>query len=94
MRRPIVVAFDVSNDLKRDLVRGVLRRAGWAYQRSVWSIVPKSAGVDVRFLASGLSTFMAANDRLLVVEPCVDCHREALWLPAGYSPWPSGPSVI
>ena len=93
MRRPVLVVFDVAADGRRNQVRGAIQRLGWAYQRSGWILRP-SPTVTVDFVFEGLATLTTQTDRLLVVEPCVDCLRQSFWVPEAHAPWPASFVVV
>ncbi len=94
MRRPLVVAYDVTDDARRERVRTALRPAANWCQQSVWVIGPTS-GLAADAVRDALGALLGPGDRLRVYGLCADCLRACRWAPDRPEPfgW-YGPQVV
>ena len=84
---PLLVAYDVFDDARRDRVRNALAPMAFWYQRSLWVLPGPRPTLDA--LAEGLGWLVERSDKLLLTVPCGPCQRGALWAPAPDVPWPT-----
>lgn len=76
----MVTIYDVSDDQRRERLRGALRPIADHAQQSVWVVGPMP-GLTVDRLARGLVGLLAPPDRLRLYELCAGCQRRARWQP-------------
>lgn len=83
MKAPIVVCYDVYDDVRRARLREALGGIADRFQQSGWLVPSRSpgSGLNVEQLATVLSGPLRPVDRLRLYAPCAACTRRTRTLP-------------
>ncbi|WP_143220455.1 CRISPR-associated endonuclease Cas2 [Actinomadura sp. CNU-125] len=83
MKAPIVVCYDVYDDVRRARLREALSGIADRFQQSGWLVPshPPGPGLGAEQLATLLSGPLHPIDRLRLYAPCPACRQRARTLP-------------
>lgn len=85
-RRPLLVVYDVSDDVRRARVTDALSLVARHVQQSAWTL-PAGTTLGLHPLVQGLGSLLAREDRVWAYQPCSSCLLRSLWRPAWLTPF-------
>ena len=80
MNGPVLLCYDIFDDLRRSRVRDALGEVADRFRQSGW-LIPDVAALSAERISRTLTPLLAPPDRLRVYAPCPDCLRAARSLP-------------